>query len=511
MAITFGRYRLLRKLASGGMGQVLLAMKGAKGFEKLVVIKRILPHLVEDEEFFQMFVDEATVAMRLDHPNIARINEFGEEQGVHFLEMEYISGEDIRRIEKRARDVGLVLPLGFILRVIIDAASGLDFAHKARDFRGNPLNIVHRDVSPQNILVGFDGSVKIIDFGVAKAAGRSQRTASGVLKGKFPYMSPEQAEGLDLDPRSDVFALGIVLWELLTGRRLFKGDNDLASQRLVRACHVVAPSSVAPSVPQGLDPIVMKALAKRVEDRYPDAASFRVALEDFALQNAISTSSSQLIDLLKPLYAERIERETDPESLAEDDAGLTGLEAGGLSARSPEARATVAAREGSADGRRGSEGQGRLSLGAVFVAVVLLLGLLGGGGAALWWAFGSQVQKPVAVDAGPVPATDGPAPVPPGQPDAAAASPPEAALFAIESEPSGAAATFAGTGYGTTPLTLKLPVGLLPGELQLTLEGYEAWKTVLTANGQRNHSVTLKKKRVAPPPSSQGLGIKKDR
>ncbi|MBI5478859.1 MAG: serine/threonine protein kinase, partial [Deltaproteobacteria bacterium] len=238
MGIPFGRYELLRKIAAGGMGQVLLARKGAEGFEKLVVIKRILPHLVEDEEFFTMFMDEARITMRLDHPNIARINEFGVENGIHYIEMEYVAGEDVRRVDKRARAVGQTIPLGIILRIMADAAAGLDFAHKAKDARGLPLNLVHRDVSPQNVLVGFDGAVKLIDFGVAKAAGRAQHTATGILKGKFPYMSPEQADGLEMDGRSDVFALAIVMWELLTGKRLFKGENELMTQRLVKACQV---------------------------------------------------------------------------------------------------------------------------------------------------------------------------------------------------------------------------------------------------------------------------------
>jgi serine/threonine-protein kinase len=332
MPIPFGRYQLLRKIASGGMGQVLLAKKGQGEFEKLVVIKRILPHLVEDEEFFTMFKDEAKITMRLDHPNIARINEFGVEHGVHYIEMEYVAGEDVRRLARRAAAANRGIPIGVILRIIADAAAGLDFAHKARDAKGQPLNLVHRDVSPQNILVGFDGSVKLIDFGVAKAAGRAQHTATGILKGKFPYMSPEQARGEELDPRSDVFALGIVLWELLTGRRLFKGENDLAMQRLVLACQVPAPSSVEPSVPAGLDPIVLKALAKDPADRYPDAAAFRMALEDFALANGIPSSSAHLSAFMHELYAERIAKETDPRSL-EEDSGLTDLDVGGLAAQ----------------------------------------------------------------------------------------------------------------------------------------------------------------------------------
>ena len=189
MALEFGKFQLLKKIASGGMGQVFLARAaGERGFEKLQVIKRILPHLVEDEEFMTMFFDEARITARLNHPNIAQIFDLGEAGGSSFIAMEYVPGDDIRRMEKYARAKGEHFPLGVVLRIIADAAAGLDYAHKARGPAGEPLGLVHRDVSPQNILVGFDGGVKLIDFGVAKAAGRLQHTATGILKGKYPYI-----------------------------------------------------------------------------------------------------------------------------------------------------------------------------------------------------------------------------------------------------------------------------------------------------------------------------------
>lgn len=483
MGIPFGRYQLLKKIASGGMGQVLLAKKGQDDFEKLVVLKRILPHLVEDEEFFTMFRDEAKITMRLDHPNIARINEFGMEGGVHYIEMEYVAGEDLRRIEKRAAAVGKGIPIGVIIRIIADAAAGLDFAHKARDAKGVPLNLVHRDVSPQNVLVGFDGSVKLIDFGVAKAAGRSQHTATGILKGKFPYMSPEQAQGEELDCRSDVFALGVVLWEQLTGRRLFKGENDLATQRLVRACQVPAPSSVEPSVPTGLDPIALKALAKEPQDRFQDAAELRNALEDFALQNAIPTSASNLSAFMRDLYAERIAREADPRFF-EEDSGLTDLDVGGLSKRANTGGATVV------DGNKLPAGTATQVHGPATQAVppsplprvlaaVAVAALLGVGG---WLALKGPGEvrpvievpvKPVAVETPPV-----------VQP----------LVVRIDSEPSGVNVELAGTRVGQTPFEARVEKVKLPVAVRLSADGYESAEATLTDMTGPSLWLTLKKK-----------------
>lgn len=500
MGIPFGRYQLLKKIASGGMGQVLLAKKGQDDFEKLVVLKRILPHLVEDEEFFTMFRDEAKITMRLDHPNIARINEFGAEAGVHYIEMEYVAGEDVRRIEKRAAAAGKGIPIGVILRIIADAAAGLDFAHKAKDAKGVPLGLVHRDVSPQNILVGFDGSVKLIDFGVAKAAGRAQHTATGILKGKFPYMSPEQAQGEELDCRSDVFAIGIVLWEQLTGRRLFKGENDLATQRLVRACQVPAPSSVEPSVPTGLDPISLKALAKDPKDRYQDAAELRNALEDFALQNAIPASSSQLATFMQDLYAERIAKEADPRFF-EEDSGLTDLDVGGLS--KPAATGATVVDRNKLSLRDATAVQATQALPPptrssplpLILGGVVVVALLAAGG----WYFTRPAPKPVepvvplaATGAGP---GETPRPIPP-------------LVVRIESEPPGANVELAGSRVGQTPFEARVEKVKLPVALRLSADGYESAEATLTDMTGPSLSLALKKKVAVVRPPTGGSGGK---
>jgi serine/threonine-protein kinase len=502
MGIPFGRYNLVRKIASGGMGQVLLAKKGDEGYEKLVVIKRILPHLVEDEEFFTMFKDEAKITMRLDHPNIARINEFGVEAGVHFIEMEYVAGEDLRRIEKRAAQVGTGIPIGVVLRVMADAAAGLDFAHKSRDAKGTPLHLVHRDVSPQNVLVGFDGSVKLIDFGVAKAAGRAQHTATGILKGKFPYMSPEQAQGDDLDARSDVFALGIILWEQLTGRRLFKAENDLATQRLVIGCQVPLPSSVEKSSPPGLDAVVMKALARKPEDRYPDAAGFRMALEDFALAHSIPSSNAHLSAFMKDLYQDRIAREIDPRTL-EEDSGLTDLDAGGLQRNAQ--GGTVVERKGN------TAGHATMALGATppqkagapkaLIIGVGMLAIIGLGAAAFWPKKQVVAPPPVVTEVKPVVTTPVPVVIKP-------------LTVHLTSEPSNAALELGGLMVGATPHDASVERARLPVPLKVSADGYETAQLMLTAETGDTLNVVLKKKPAAvvrPPPQQKNPDIKTTR
>ncbi|MBK7860228.1 MAG: serine/threonine protein kinase [Archangiaceae bacterium] len=306
----FGKYQLIKKLASGGMASIYLArQQGLEGFEKLLVVKRILPHLAENDDFIKMFLDEARIAARLNHPNIVQIFDLGAEADSFFIAMEYIHGEDVRRVWKKADAAGKPIPIPLVLRVIMDAASGLHYAHQKTDTAGKPLGIVHRDISPQNILVTFDGGVKVVDFGIAKAADQATVTRSGVLKGKYSYMSPEQASGEKIDHRSDIFALGVVLYELLTGMRLFKRSNDIQTLNAVADCDIAPPSSVNARVPKDLDPVVMKALTKDPKDRYPDAGALEAALEQWLLSNQLASSSGHLATFMKDLYAERLARE----------------------------------------------------------------------------------------------------------------------------------------------------------------------------------------------------------
>ncbi|MFZ5445945.1 MAG: serine/threonine protein kinase [Myxococcota bacterium] len=327
---TYGRYQLLKKLATGGMAQIYLARQlGPEGFEKLLVVKRILPHLAENEDFITMFLDEARIAARLNHPNIVQIFDLGAQDDSFFIAMEFIHGEDVRRVWKHADKVGRPIPLALICRIIIDACSGLDYAHKKPDAQGRPLNIVHRDISPQNILVSFEGGVKVVDFGIAKAADQATVTKSGVLKGKYSYMSPEQAAGQAIDCRTDIFALGVVLYELLTGTRLFKRATDIQTLNAVTECSVAPPSEVNTRVPADLSAIVMKALAKDRTARFGEARQLGAALEKWLLDNQQNGSSAALAEFMHEIYAERLAREAEEGRLlvetAEHSRGEEGL------------------------------------------------------------------------------------------------------------------------------------------------------------------------------------------
>ncbi|GMU58638.1 MAG: hypothetical protein AMXMBFR34_04010 [Myxococcaceae bacterium] len=273
----FGSYRLVKRLGAGGMGEVFLAQRPVE--PSTVVVKRILPHLTENQRFLRLFLDETRIASRLHHLNIAEIFELGEVDGTWFVAMEYVAGKDLRELLKRVRAQEGQVPVEVGVHIGVEVAKGLDYAHRATDAQGRQLQIVHRDVSPHNVLIGRAGEVKLIDFGVAKAANKSVHTATGILKGKFPYMAPEQAHARPVDARTDVFALGIVLWEMLTNRYLFRGKTDAVTLRMVRECMVPAPSSLREDLPEALDKVLLKALRKEPKDRYASAEAFREALE----------------------------------------------------------------------------------------------------------------------------------------------------------------------------------------------------------------------------------------
>ena len=317
----YGKYQLLKRLAMGGMAQIYLARrKGAGAGEPLLVVKRILPHLAENREFVQMFLDEARIAARLDHPNIVQIYDLGAQDDSFFIAMEYIHGEDLRRVWKRAERGGDLIPVPLVCRIMSEACSGLDHAHKKVDAGGRPLNIVHRDISPQNILLTFEGRAKVVDFGIAKAADQATVTRSGVLKGKYSYMSPEQAAGQKVDRRSDIFALGVVLYELLTGTRLFKRPNDMLTLQAVTECIIQTPSLVNPRVPKDLDALVMKALARESGDRYAEALLLQRALEDWLETQPRPASTTDVAAFMKSLYAERLAEEARRGDVVVEDA-----------------------------------------------------------------------------------------------------------------------------------------------------------------------------------------------
>jgi predicted ATPase/predicted Ser/Thr protein kinase len=301
----FGRYELITRLATGGMGEVFLARaKGAAGFEKLLVVKRVLPHLAQNAEFRDLFLDEARIAARLNHPGIVQIFELGDVDGQWFIVMEYVAGKDLRKLSAQARAQRRPLPQGLSARIIADAAAALDYAHKARDAQGRPMHIVHRDVSPHNLLVSFDGAVKLIDFGVARAANRLQETGQGVLRGKYPYMAPEQVAEDRVDAKSDQFSLGVVLWELVTGKRLFRSESDAMTLQLVAECKVAPPRAVQPDIAPELEAITLRMLERDPARRFEDLAAARMALEAFLLGANPPTSAAHLGAFMRELFPE---------------------------------------------------------------------------------------------------------------------------------------------------------------------------------------------------------------
>lgn len=308
--IPFGKYLLLDRINIGGMAEVWRGKSfGHGGFERLVAIKRILPNIAEDAEFIAMFIDEAKITVQLTHANIAQIYELGHIANSYFIAMEYIAGKDLRAIFDRSRKRGEPAPIPLTCHVISKVCEGLDYAHRKKDGVGRDMNIVHRDVSPQNLLVSYEGEVKVIDFGIAKAAGKATRTQAGILKGKFGYMSPEQIRGLNLDRRSDVFAVGICLYELLTGERLFIGDSDFSVLEKVRKAEIAPPSTYNQRIPSELEQIVLKALARDTADRYQYASEVAEDLQKFLITSGSVFGRKDVAEYMKATFAEDVERE----------------------------------------------------------------------------------------------------------------------------------------------------------------------------------------------------------
>ncbi len=308
--VPFGKYCLLEKISVGGMAEVFKAKQfGAEGFERLLAVKRILDSIAEDETFIEMFIDEAKIASQLNHPNIAQTFDLGKVEGSYFIALEYISGKDLRTLWEHMVDEGLEPDIFLACFVISEVCKGLQYAHFKRDAAGNELHIVHRDISPQNILISFEGEAKIIDFGIAKAQGKTNETQVGILKGKFSYMSPEQVRGLHIDHRADIFALGIVLYEMLTLQRLFLGESDFATLEKIRKVEMSPPTLYNPFIPRELEDIVLKSLAKSPDDRFRSGEELREALEVFMRNHGSLYGAKDLAASMGQQFAGDIEGE----------------------------------------------------------------------------------------------------------------------------------------------------------------------------------------------------------
>lgn len=321
----FGRYHLLGRLAMGGMAEIFLARENADSqMSRFIVIKRIRSTVAEDNEFVSMFLNEARLAMQLKHPTICHLYEFGFEAGHHFLAMEYVDGATVHKIARKAQAIGGV-PIPIAITIVSQVAGALNYAHSAKDSRRVPLNIVHRDVSPHNVMVGYDGVVKLLDFGVAKASTQDVLTMAGVVRGKFAYMSPQQCVGEKLDGRSDIFSLGIVLYEILTGQRLYRRENQFETMRAVVDDPVPSIRAANPRLPAELDRIVQKALQKDPNERYATADLMQQDLDRFLADRREVVSSSRVASFMEDLFKEEIRKGPEIDQDVEFETSLPSI------------------------------------------------------------------------------------------------------------------------------------------------------------------------------------------
>jgi serine/threonine protein kinase len=379
----FGKFLLLDRIAVGGMAEVFAAKTfGVEGFERLVAIKRILPTMVEDEEFISMFIDEARIASLLNHANIVQIYELGKHDDTFYIAMEYVSGRDVRMLIEKFKKKQVAVPIPLAVYITAKIAEGLDHAHRKKDAQGSHLGIIHRDVSPQNVLVSYEGEVKIIDLGIAKAAGRIQKTQAGILKGKFGYMSPEQVRGIPIDHRSDIFSLGVMLYEMLTSTKLFTGESDFSTLEKVRAGDVRNPSEINAEIPPELERVVLKSLAKERDERYQWGSELHDDLMRFLYASRQEIYSAQkLSQFMKESFPDEFRKESERLKRWDSTAPEETLDFQSSTTLPPvQVAAAVAARPGAhttngpgSNGALGDDGKIRIGPPSAFMTAELRL------------------------------------------------------------------------------------------------------------------------------------------
>lgn len=386
------RYELMGEIASGGMATVYLArLTGMGGFQRFVAMKRLHPHLASEKEFVEMFLDEARIAARIHHPNVVPILEVGASPVGYYLVMEYIEGDTLARLLARAASTGKKLPVSIALRVGIDMLSGLHAAHELHDDQNQPVNLVHRDVSPQNVLVGQDGIARITDFGVARAASRLTATRVGQLKGKIAYMAPEQAAGSEeLDRRADVFSSGVVIWEALAQKRLFKAENEAATLSRVITEPVPLLFQVAPVVSKEVSGVVMRALDRDRDKRFPNCAAFADALEAAAALKDKVATPRELAAYVQEVMGQEIAQQRDnvrtwlahsePTGGSAPELAPGVLPSSSVSAAAMSIPGFVEASQSGASRSLSLVAQPKRSRAPLVLGALLLVGLLGAGG-----------------------------------------------------------------------------------------------------------------------------------
>ncbi len=324
-----GKYQLVRKLAAGGMAEVFLAKAaGPMGFEKTLVVKRILPELAADPQFVKMFLAEAKLAANLNHPNIAQIFDFGLSEGAYFIAMEHVDGPNLRKVSRRAAERSIPLPVPLCAKIISYTCEALAYAHEYIDpGTATPLSVIHRDVSPENIMLSRNGAVKVVDFGIAKAAGQPHHTETGVVRGKISYMPPEQIQGQEIDHRADIFALGVVLYELITGSKPFDARSDRTILQAILKEQIIPAVARRPDVPEPMTRILQRALDKDPDGRYPTCRHFQADLERFIVSTGEPVSAYHLATLVSQLRGTTSSMNLHPAVPATRSPGLSEVPA----------------------------------------------------------------------------------------------------------------------------------------------------------------------------------------
>ncbi|MGQ0508099.1 MAG: serine/threonine protein kinase [Myxococcaceae bacterium] len=446
-----GGYSLLSRIAVGGMAEIWLARQaGPHGFEKTVVIKRIAESFSHDPEFVQLFLDEARLTAQLSHPNIAQVFDLKEYGGSFYLAMEYLAGQNLAAVARTAVRSGQPVPISLAAWIIARAAEGLGHAHLKTGNDGKSLRIIHRDVSPQNIVVTYDGQVKLVDFGIARATNRSSQTGNGMLRGKVAYMSPEQARGAPLDVRSDIFALGIVFYELVTRSRLFQREDDIIALRDITSEEEVPHvRSRNPDVPVALASIIERALRKNVDERYPSTRNFQIAIEDWLRKQDDAPGAAELSEYMNMLFEDRIgEQAQFVEQVKNGELSPAGVERvlKRESASSMPGGPQVAAAQRA---RRIRERNRRWMIGLGIAAGIIALGFL----------YSLTLDVPVEPTAQV------------GQPSEPAANPKAVNTLVVETQPQGALVFLDGKEVGRAPVEV---IGLMAGDhtLSAKMAGY---------------------------------------
>lgn len=485
-----GRYEVVGQLATGGMAEILLArLVGPSGFERLVVLKRMLPHLGKVAAAREMFLDEARILAGIRHTNVVQVEELSADNGEPFLAMEYLDGENAAGLMRRIVAQRRRLPADLAAHIIAEACAGLHAAHELRAPDGTSRGLVHRDVSPQNLFITYDGAVKVLDFGIAKANDRVTRTETGQLKGKFQYMSPEQTKGEALDRRSDIFSLGVVLYELATGRSLFHRRTHLLTMKAICEEPITPPSRVATQVPKGLDPICVRSMKRAREDRYPTALAMRKELLPLSQLSGADEPRERLAALMRELFPDRIAEKGEMVRQVRSGTSITAIPGGDVDelVTVPSVLEVVRPSDRTASRR-------------VWIAILAAAGVIGG-----VVPFVRRKPEPV-VDApalSTVPVLASGSSVTPavsvGEPDE---RPPQSTItLTVHSTPPGARVLVNSEEQATTPGLVQVPRGTAPIRIEIEKNGFvSAQKRLVPEADQEIDVVLVRERRGAPPP-----------